>query len=109
MVTVFTREPPKQASLAADAKGIAVVCTKCSNHFQISPEAYQAALKARPASEPEARAGVGRRSDKSVGLEFPCPTCNESTGRLAAHCSKHDTYFVKYTETGGNAVCPECR
>lgn len=108
-VTLFTREPAKETSLARDAKLIDVICTKCSQHRQISSEEYQLAMNAIPRDRQQSRAGVGRRNENAVGLEIDCSACAAPTGRLASHCSKHDTYFVKYTETGANAVCPQCR
>lgn len=104
---VWSRAEPEPA--AVEARPIDLLCGKCGNHATLSYDEFMRAPLAMTADETRPVAGAGRsRSAHTRRADFACPSCGEKTAQPASKCPKHETFYAKYTETGGNARCPDC-
>jgi len=100
--------PPRPVE-ADDQRRVDLLCTRCDGHFSVGFEEFARAASAVSDAEKKPAAGTGReRSLRERAVAMTCPSCGQATGRPAAHCPRHDVYYLKHTVKGANARCPKC-
>jgi hypothetical protein len=104
-IFAFTGKAPK-AGIASDAKPIDLVCTKCSNHFQMPYKDYQSAVKAAPIERTDDGKMKPRRDAKPI--QIVCEKCGEKAALAANRCPKHELYYPKRNADGSSGHCPQC-
>ncbi len=103
---VFKSREPKSA-VAADARPITCLCTKCEYHFEIAYEEYARAVKGEPGGTGGARVSAVGEAKAAVG-GLRCESCGASDVVAANHCERHKVYYPNRNANGSLGRCSQC-